>query len=244
MTSTRELLAHALERVARRQLVSLPITFWGTKGFEFWTFLSLLLLKSNCSKILELGTGRSSLTLAEYAKFRGAQLTCIEASKQWYNKVCLDFRHAGLSREAIHLISIDPRTGWYNLDQFRAATRDSADYDFVFVDGPNTSSGSSRGMRDSETGLRRIRACAVNADIVLVDDVHRRHIFDTLDRIVADTGRYASWFYGYAASRTRANTLCLMVKQDSKASRELPAITSLTGVRLEPNFPRDRCCED
>ena len=75
----------------------LPSNVWGTKGFQFWTFLSLLLLKSNCSRILELGSGRSTITLAEYARSRGASLISIETNRRWFNKARFELRMLGVS---------------------------------------------------------------------------------------------------------------------------------------------------
>ena len=244
MSQMRDLLSRTLRHVTNRKLVALPTNVWGTKGFEFWTFLSLLLLKSNCSRILELGTGRSSITLAEYAKFRNAHLTCVETDQQWFNKLRLDLRHLGLPTTALQLIPLDRSAGWYGLEQFRAAMRTTS-FDFLFVDGPNESMGNSRGIRNSELGIGEIRACGRNAEVIIVDDVHRRHILDTLDGILVNPSQYDKWFYHYRpGKRSEANTLCIILRRGSKASSELSAIKSITGLTLHPTFDPESCCED
>ena len=58
----------------------LPGKIWGTKGFLFWTFLSLLLLGAGSKRILELGSGRSTITFAEYARHRRATFVSLETS--------------------------------------------------------------------------------------------------------------------------------------------------------------------
>src|SRR5262245_60103474 len=102
----------------------LPKKVWGTKGFEFWTFLSLLLQSSRCKRLLELGSGRSTVTLAEYAQHTRAQFVSIETSPEWLQKWHLEFRflRLHLTRDPVHLVTLNPETGWYELGQFRAAT--------------------------------------------------------------------------------------------------------------------------
>ena len=244
MSQMRDLLSHAVRSVTGRKSTALPTKVWGTKGFEFWTFLSLLLLKSNCSRILELGTGRSSITLAEYAKFRNAHLTCVESSQEWFNKLRLDLHHLKLPTNVLQLIPADRSSGWYDLEQFRAAT-ETGNFDFLFVDGPNWPAGNSRGIRNSPVAISEIRACGRNSEVIIVDDVHRRHILDTLDRILVDPAQYDKWFYHYCPGKaSKANTLCIMLRRGSNVSRELAAIESFAGVTLNPTFDPESCCED
>ncbi len=244
MSQMRDLLSRTLRHVTNRKSVALPTKVWATKGFEFWTFLSLLLLKSNCSRILELGTGRSSITLAEYAKFRNAHLTCVETDEPWFNKLRLDLHHLKLPTTALQLIPLDRSTGWYDLEQFRSATGTTS-FDFLFVDGPNAPAGNSRGIRNSQHAINEIRTCGRNAEVIIVDDVHRRHILDTLDRFLIDPSRYDKWFYHYSVKQhAKGNTLCAIVKRGSEASRELSAIKNFTGVTLHPTFDPKSCHED
>ena len=244
MSQIRDLLSRTLRRVTNRKSVALPAKVWATKGFEFWTFLSLLLLKSNCSRILELGTGRSSITLAEYAKFRNAHLTCVESSQEWFNKLRLDLRHLKLPTNVLQLIPVDRSTGWYDLERFRSATA-TGNFDFLFVDGPTEFLGSSsRGIRNSQNGVSELQACGRNAEVIIVDDVHRRHILDTLDRILVDPAQYDKWFYHYPPGEVSKATLCIMLRRGSNASRALAAIESLTGITLHPTFDPESCSED
>ena len=50
-----KILTNAPAGAVRSVLHPLPKTIWHTKGFEFWTFLSLLLHGSGCTRLLELG---------------------------------------------------------------------------------------------------------------------------------------------------------------------------------------------
>ena len=160
------------------EFVLFPVNVWGTKGFQFWTFLSLLLLKSNCSSILELGSGRSTITLAEYAYFRKARFVSIETSPRWFNKTRYELRLLGVPDNLVHLLDWDSSGNWYKIEQFRETIGDEANFDFALIDGPNQSDGKSRGIRDNGPALVEIRRSIYEADIVIVDDVHRRHILD------------------------------------------------------------------
>ena len=222
---------------------TLPGRIWGTKGFEFWTFLSLLLIAANCSRILELGSGRSTITLAEYAKFRKARFTSIETNREWFNKARLELRCLDLSDEPVHLSDRDHESGWYQLQQFRAVTRHEDAFDFIFIDGPNEAEGNSSGIRDNSIGLSEIRACSPNADVVLIDDVHRRHIFGSIDEMLYDPKQYDKWFYDYQLSKT-LNSLCICIKKESQASRQLPEIQKIIGINLYTGFNRESCRED
>src|SRR5450432_3752271 len=99
---------------------NLPAEGWGAKGFEFWTFLSVLLARTNYSRILELGSGRSTIVFAEFAKVRNASVTSIETDRQWYNKARMELRWQNLSDDLIHLLKFDESVRWYNVEQFRS----------------------------------------------------------------------------------------------------------------------------
>jgi hypothetical protein len=46
---------------------SSDVKIWATKGVHFWTLLGAILLKVRPDSILELGGGRSTTVLADYA---------------------------------------------------------------------------------------------------------------------------------------------------------------------------------
>jgi hypothetical protein len=223
----------------------LPKVVWGTKGFEFWTFMSLLLHRSRCSSILELGSGRSTITFAEYATFRNAHFVSIETSHEWFEKWHYELRFLNLSlpQNPVQLLKNDPIVGWYDLEEFRMATNHATGFDFILIDGPNSASGDSRGLRDSKVAIAELSTCAANADVIIIDDVHRRHVFDTIDRIV-DMEHYETRFYDYAVRTSYANSLCIKTRKASAANRAMPDIEKALGIPLYRVFPYERCVED
>jgi hypothetical protein len=224
--------------------VDLPKWVWGTKGFEFWTFLSLLLHGSRCSRILELGSGRSTITFAEYAKFRNAHFISIETSQEWFEKwrYELRFLNLQLADNPVHLVKNNAATGWYDLEQFRSVTN-GAIFDFVLIDGPNDVSGDSRGIRDSKVAVAELSTCTAGADVIIIDDVHRRHVFETINRIV-DVEQYDIWFYDYFVHPSYPNSLCIKTRKSSAANRTMPDIEKVLGIPLYRAFHRERCTED
>jgi hypothetical protein len=230
--------------LSKRTVAILPAHVWGTKGFQFWTFLSLLLARSNCSRILELGSGRSTITLAEYAHFRKAHFISIETSRRWFSKARLELRWLGVSDDPVHLLDWNSRGTWYDIEQFRATIREAGSFDFAFIDGPNYGDGNSRGIRDCELALGEIRRCIYEADVVIVDDVHRRHIFDSVDAMLADPDQYEKWFYNYSVIAPHLNTLCICVRKASLMSAELGKIKSILDLPLYATLKRVNCPED
>jgi hypothetical protein len=221
----------------------LPAQGWSTKGFQFWTLLSFLLNGSGCKRILELGSGRSTITLAEYASFRGGEFISLETSRLWFNKARMELRCLGFSDAPIHMVGWDAQGAWYDLDQFRSIVgRDP--FDLAFVDGPNLDGGESNGIRDGAVALREILSCTRGADALIVDDVHRRHILDSVDRMLADPGQYDKFFYDYAETSPRPASLCVCLKQTSRARAEIERISKLLGVRLYRALDRNACLED
>lgn len=221
---------------------NLPETVWGTKGFAFWTFLSLLLLEAAPKRILELGAGRSTLTLAEYAHFQRASLVSIETNRAWFNKVRIDLRGTQTKSDSVRLVPIDPATNWYALAPFRQATQSG--FDFVLVDGPNRVNGDSQGMRDTPIALDEIRRLTGEADIVIVDDVHRRHVLRTIDPMLIDPAQYEKHFLNYIVNRLYTNALCVCTRKGSRASAGIGRIAQMLNVTLYPTRTESDCLQD
>jgi predicted O-methyltransferase YrrM len=226
------------------EIALLPANAWGTKGFQFWTFLSLLLVKSNCLRILELGSGRSTITLADYARSQEARFISIETSRRWFNKSRFELRMLGVSEDSVRLLDWDSRMIWYNVEQFRDTIGEVGSFDFAFIDGPNYTGGQSRGIRDNETALAEIRRCIHEAEIVIVDDVHRIHILDSVDAMLGEPNQYEKWFYDYRVVRPYLNTLCICIKKASRTSAELGRIQSILDMPLYVGLKGENCPEE
>jgi predicted O-methyltransferase YrrM len=220
----------------------LPDIVWGTKGFAFWTLLSLLLLEAAPSRILELGAGRSTLTLAEYAQFRKASLMSIETNPAWYHKVRTDLRGTQTRASSIRLVEIDPETNWYKLGPLREATQSG--FDFVLVDGPNRINGDSMGMRDTALALEEIRRLTAEADIVIVDDVHRRHVLRTIEPMLVNPAQYEKHFLDYVVNKLYTNALCICTRKGSRASAAIGRVSQTLNITLYQTRTERDCPQD
>ena len=174
------------------------VRIWGTKGIHFWALLGAVLVKARPESILELGGGRSTTFLADYA-FR-ARVPCvsIEQSEAWYRKIAADLRFMNVRGQHVHHVPVT-RAGdgerWYDLAAVERLVGGRA-FDLVFVDGPQG------GARRSARGQALVPRAARDARLVVVDDVHRPYnlaFFEDLARRFPPNGRFFL-SYGYGSN--------------------------------------------
>jgi len=235
----------------------LPSRAWGTKGFEFWTLLSVLLKVARPQAILELGCGRSSTFFADYAHAYDATYVGIENDLRWFNKLQLDIALLGFGKQHLKHAALAPDASWYQLDEFMAATGNPRQFDFAFIDGPNEKrfftseadiaerfppeDGNPFGHRDDSGGLEAIRLVTWGCQVMMVDDVHKEHVFLTVDRMLADPADYQKHYFVYHPRPEAANALCICLKKSSPVQERLPAIVDFLGIHLERRYqPVDR----
>ncbi|MEO8604010.1 MAG: hypothetical protein ABI629_15650 [bacterium] len=184
-----------LMQVARRVVLLSATLHWGTKSFEFWTFLLALLALVRPRSIVELGSGRSTSYLTEYAMKEGIPYASVEQNRFYVAKIRRGLRNSFLSGRYVHHVPLAA-------DRWYAATRLDRVVDFpcefLFVDGPvgvHESLGS--GRRDGERSLAWLRAAAATSKIIMVDDVHRRSNLELFQALVADSTDLSTLFLAY-----------------------------------------------
>jgi len=235
--------------LATEEDTKLPFTAWGTKGFEFWTFLSVLLKQTQPGAILELGCGRSSTFFADYAHAYGAAYVGIENDLRWFNKTSLDIDLLGYGKRHIMHVRLAANASWYDPEGFRAATNDPGRFDFALIDGPNEKrfftgekeiaklfrpqDGNPFGHRDDPAGIAAIKSVTSRCEVMLVDDVHKEHILKTVDQMLTDPGSYEKYHFTYHPHPTTTNRLCICIRRDAPVMRKLPAILDFLGLRLD-----------
>ncbi len=149
-----------------------------------------------------------------------------------------------MSPDQVHLLDWDSRGTWYGVEKFRETISGVFNFDFAFIDGPNNTYGKSRGIRDNDVALVEIRRCIHEADVVIIDDVHRRHLLDTVDAMIGEPAQYDKWFYDYRVISSHLNTLCICVKKASQTGAELRKIQSILDMPFYVALNRDDCPED
>jgi predicted O-methyltransferase YrrM len=224
-------------------ILKIPASAWPTKGFEFWTFLSLLLLYAKPRSILELGSGRSTSILADYANTYNRIFTSLETDEAWYNKATLDLVCLGIRRKQVHLIRFGESGRWYDIEQFKKLTDTPVPFDFVFVDAPNTGKGKSIGYRDFPEGLTEIKARARQCQTMIVDDIHRNHVFETIDKMLSAPDDYEKYYYDYPVLPKYPNSLCICVHKSSSGAMSMGDIQKAVGMKLYRDFTSASCKE-
>jgi len=230
----------------------LPFAAWGTKGFEFWTFLSVFLREVRPKAILELGCGRSSTFFADYAHAHAARYVGIENNLRWFNKTTLDIDLLGFGRRHVAHVELAADGSWYDRAAFDAAIGDLGPFDFALIDAPNerrffdsaagvaqffrTRDGNPFGHRDDPAGLEAIKSATSHCDVMMVDDVHKEHVFRSVDRMLAKPHSYEKYYFIYYPARAMANALCISVLRGSAAASRLPAIVELLGFSLQRDY--------
>lgn len=180
--------------VASALSATAEVRIWATKGPHFWAFLAGLLVKIRPRSILEIGTGRSTTFLADYAFRSRIRLVAVEGSEVWYRKVTNDLRFMNINHEYVHHVpvveTIPGQPPWYDLhavQQLIGGIR----FDLVFVDGPEGAS------RRSPSGQECIMAAAESARLIIVDDVQHRHNLLFFNKLAARFPDDGCFFYSY-----------------------------------------------
>jgi hypothetical protein len=169
-----------------------PARIWATKGIGVWAFLSALLVKLQPESILELGSGRSTTFLADYAFRYRKRCVSIEQDAVWYRKVTEDLRFMNLRGTHVHHVPLDTTMSppWYDRTTL-AAAMGGGSYDLVFIDGPQGA-----GRRNAE-GRAFLRQAAREARLLIVDDVHRPYNLAFFTTLAKRHGPDGTFFHAY-----------------------------------------------
>jgi hypothetical protein len=166
---------------------------WCTKGVSFWALLSAILVKTRPNSILELGGGRSTTFLADYAfRFQKEGVT-IEESKLWQQKISDDLRFMDVKGYSVHFAPLtgDSDSPWYDFTVVENVIGDRA-FDLVFIDGP-----ARMPHRLNARGQNIIRSAARDARLIICDDVQEPHDLDFFHELTSRFPANGRFFYHY-----------------------------------------------
>ena len=141
---------------------------WETKNFEFWTILQSLLSMCKPKTMVEIGSGKSTFYLNEYADKHDADIISIEQHPYYANKANLGLSLLSSKSGTVKYVPLDG--DWYDADKFNTYIDSYDEIDFLFLDGPATPGG---GKRDSIKFYDLLFSKLLNAKLIIVDDVHR-----------------------------------------------------------------------
>ncbi len=182
-------------RLRWRGLTWLAVRHWGTKSFEFWTLLSVLLALVRPKSIVELGSGRSTSYLTEYAMKEGVPYASIEQNRFYAAKIKRGLRNSFLSDCFLHHVPV-AEDGWYEMEKLKRAVNFPCE--LLFVDGPvGRQEALGRGVRRCERSLRWLRAAVATSKIVIVDDVQRQSNLEMFHELLSTSERLSTLYLSY-----------------------------------------------
>jgi hypothetical protein len=224
-------------RLARRVVLTTATMHWGTKSFECWTFLLALLALVRPRAIVELGSGRSTSYLTEYAIEERRAIRLHRAEPL--------LRRQDPARPAQQLperaLRAPRAARRRRLLRHGAATpRRRIPCDFLFVDGPvGFDEALGRGRRHVERSVGWLRAAAATSRIVMVDDVHRRGNLALFEQLAQGPGRSAL----YLSYHVQPVPNVLAVAVPRSAFDALAGVCQTLGIAFATDYAASQCSE-
>jgi hypothetical protein len=225
-------------RLARRAVLKTATLHWGTKSFECWTVLIVLLALTRPRGIVELGSGRSTSYLAEYAMKAEVPFASIEQNRFYAAKVRRGLRHSFVSARFLHHVPL-AADGWY--DARRLARAVDFPCDWLFVDGPvGVDEDLGNGRRGNERARSWLRHAAATSRVIIVDDVHRRANLDLFQLLTATAPDRATLYLRYHV-QPRPNVLAVALPRACFGA--LSGICDTLGVEVATAYAAAQCTE-
>jgi hypothetical protein len=81
-----------------------------------------------------------------------------------------------------------------------------------------------------------IKTVTRDCNVMMVDDVHKAHLFGTVDQMLADPTNYRKYYFVYNPAPNFTNGLCICLKRSAPLVGRLPAILDLLEVQLEHEY--------
>jgi hypothetical protein len=225
--------------IARRFAYRHALKTWGTKSFEFWTALMATLQTIRPEAIVELGSGRSSSYLAEYAQKTGAEFVSIEQNRHFARRIRLGMMFSFLDNSYIHMVGL-AQDGWYKQETLSSIV--PSHIDFLFIDGPvGWQESLGCGTRSNARARQWMKKHLPECKGVIIDDVHRRSNLMLVHELFQGTG-LKPLFFQYSPQRGLNNTLVLAVH--NRYYQQLVSIFSTLNIKFLKAFRIEDCCQD
>ncbi|MFW2440315.1 MAG: hypothetical protein ACN4GR_13195 [Arenicellales bacterium] len=211
--------------------VTLPDRIWATKSHEFWVFLSALLHRLKPESILELGSGRSSIYLSEYASKQKKNFISIDDNEEWVMANRLVARFGSLGTDYFHFVPLDSK-GYYDEREVKGLI--SQPPDFIYMDGP---------IKDRSGVMQQEYTMGLceQADVIIIDDIQWRSVYDQMEKFRSRGKVRLGTIISYDTPKM-TQYVCVLVRDDLQ-----PAVDDLLrALKIEPvrNYTREQCVRD
>jgi hypothetical protein len=222
-------------RLSMRGLQQIGVQTWGTKSFEFWTLLVSALWLVRPRSIVELGSGRSTQYLADYAMKEAIPFVSVEQARGWARRVKRGLAVGLVTGDFVHHVPLGP-DGWYDVERLDALVRPPCDC--LYVDGPvGSQEGLGRASRDGEVARSWLARAARSTRLLVVDDVHRDENLGLLRLLATEAGGLETLFLPYRPGRGSVNVAAMAVEQ--AAGDRLLAACAALGIAAVREWPQN-----
>jgi predicted O-methyltransferase YrrM len=225
-------LVHPLACAVLQRVRRLGLLAWGTKSFECWTALCVVLEMVRPKGIVEIGSGRGTSYLGEYALKHDADLAAIEESMIWARKVRRGMRNSFLSDRFIRHVPL-ARDGWYEAGRLQRATPFSCDC--LFLDGP------ARGRTMPRAVDWYVRLMA-GLRMMIVDDLQWRSVHTMFQQLAALRPDFETLYFEYCPEPNQLNVVAISL--EAPLTGKLKRVCDIAGIPYLREFSADRCSEN
>jgi hypothetical protein len=185
--------------------------------------------------IIELGSGRSTSYLTEYAMKEGIPFASIEENRFYVARNKRGLRNSFLSDGYLHYVPTG-EDGWYRVEKLNRVV--DFPCELLFVDGPTEFL--NRGSRRTERSSKWLTSTSAACKIIIVDDVHRRSNLEMFHELVATSEQLFPMYLPYNHSKKRGpNVIAIAVEPSSYEA--LSEICLEIGIEFLSYYSVDQC---
>jgi predicted O-methyltransferase YrrM len=179
---------------------ALPERVWPTKSFEFWTFLLALLQRVRPETLIEIGSGRSTIHLSDYASKHEKPFLSLEESPRWADLNNAIARFGAIPERYVKYVPLED-DGFFERQTLETLLPKSPD--FAYLDGPI-------GPRNSKRQIALYRALAQTARLVVLDDVQFPEVYPQIELFRTTGIERNAVLFRYPASRQYDNYVAVL----------------------------------
>ncbi|MCB1866935.1 MAG: hypothetical protein KDG50_16085 [Chromatiales bacterium] len=209
--------------------IPLPSRVWTSKSHPWWVLLAAMLHQLRPECMLELGSGRSTIYLSEYATKCDKILVAADENPAWVAAGNMIANLGGLRTDCIHHVAIRERDGYYDMDRVRGLLPCSPD--FLYIDGP-------LGTRDGLLSDPYMRELCAGARIVILDDIQWEPIHRQMQALTELGMHRTSTIIEYDIPEDTLRALAVMVSEELQP--HIDALVQCLGIETS-EFPVSRC---
>ena len=230
--STRGFAAFKTNNADVVRYMSLPNYVWPTKSHQWWVLLSAMLRCLKPNSILELGSGRSTIYLSEYACKENKCLVSIDQDPSWFAVSALIARFGGLPTDFIHHVPLGEDC-YYDINVLKHLIVRAPD--FVYLDGP---------LEDRSGALRHkfMREVCSSADVIILDDIQYGHVYDQMQAFQNLGKQRDKLIIRYLVKPPDDNFLCVLIPPGHKP--QMDEIIRCLSIDTVDSYSRAQCTEN